>query len=299
MKDTNFYISSEVKRFSAYRRDKGWIDEQLTSERSVLLPTWCNKNLFSETNSLNPAFLPITVKILNLCKDPIFLGVRNGKTYFAADTSHYEAPTFDEIGIYRDLREVGTLLCHEDAAILAYARAMTTWQRRHQFCGNCGSPTLSREAGHLLACTNNGCNFLCFPRTDPAVIMLIHDGGDYCILGRQATWREGQNSVLAGFVEPGESLEGAVSREVYEEVGIHIRDIKYHSSQPWPFPSSIMLGFYGQAIDSELKVDTSELESARWYSKDEINNCGQDDKFRLPRADSISRRLIDDWINRC
>ena len=181
--------------------------------------------------------------------------------------------------------------------MLAYARAMTTWQARHQYCGRCGSPAESREAGHVMACSNASCGFLSFPRTDPAVIMLIHDGGNNCILGRQSVWRTGQHSVLAGFVEPGESLEDAVIREVHEEVGIDIADVHYHSSQPWPFPSSIMLGFYGRAKETTLQVDTFELETARWFSRDEIKNCPDDDTFRLPRTDSISRRLIEDWIS--
>ena len=203
----------------------------------------------------------------------------------------------DRFGTYRDLREIGPLLSREEAGILAYARAMTTWQARHQYCGRCGSPTESREAGHVMACNNASCGFLSFPRTDPAVIMLIHDGGNNCILGRQSVWRTGQHSILAGFVEPGESLEDAVIREVHEEVGIDIADVHYHSSQPWPFPSSIMLGFYGRAKETTLQVDTFELETARWFSRDEIKDCPDDDTFRLPRTDSISRRLIEDWIS--
>jgi NAD+ diphosphatase len=125
--------------------------------------------------------------------------------------------------------------------------------------------------------------------------MLIHDGGDRVILGRQRVWRAGQHSVLAGFVEPGESLEDAVAREVFEEVGIDITDIVYHSSQPWPFPSSIMLGFMARAVDDALRVNLHELEAARWFTRDEIRNSPENDSFRLPRRDSISRRLIEDW----
>lgn len=296
MRAPNFYVSAEVERLSENRRDQNWIDERLQSPRSTLLPTWRSKSLMAAGDALTPAFVPLSSAALDHCNDPVFLGLRQGEAYFAADISHHESPPFSEFGTYRDLREVGPLLPREEAAVLAYARAMTTWQSRHRFCGRCGNPTESREAGHVLACSNKECGFLCFPRTDPAVIMLIHDGGDRCILGRQAVWRTGQHSVLAGFVEPGESLEDAVVREVFEEAGVRITDVEYHSSQPWPFPSSIMLGFYGRALDVKLDVDTFELESARWFSREEIRNCPNDDSFRLPRPDSISRRLIEDWI---
>jgi NAD+ diphosphatase len=296
MRASNFYVSTEVKRLSENRRDQDWIAERLQSSRSTLLPVWQNKNLMLTGDALAPTFVPITDAALTYCAGLVFLGLWHGEAYFAANISHHESPPFTELGTYCDLREVGPLLPREDAAILAYARAMTTWQSRHRFCGQCGSPTESREAGHVLACGNNECGFLCFPRTDPAVIMLIHDGADRCILGRQAVWPTGQHSVLAGFVEPGESLEDAVVREVFEEAGVQIADVEYHSSQPWPFPSSIMLGFYGRALDVKLEVDTFELETARWFSRDEIQNCPDDDSFRLPRPDSISRRLIEDWI---
>ena len=296
MRAPNFYVSAEVERWSERRRDDNWITERLSSPRSYLLPIWRSRSLMALADTMTPALVPVTEAALMHCRDPIFLGLWQGEAYFAADISHQEDPPFSEFGAYRDLREVGPLMDAEEAAILAYARAMTTWQSRHQFCGRCGGPTESREAGHMQACTNRDCGFLCFPRTDPAVIMLIHDGNDRCILGRQAVWRSGQHSVLAGFVEPGESLEDAVAREVYEEVGVRITDVQYHSSQPWPFPSSIMLGFWGRATEVNLEVDTFELESARWFSRDEIRICPQDDTFRMPRTDSISRRLIEDWV---
>ena len=297
MKASNFYSGTEINRVSDKRRNQNWIEQCLKSAHSVLVPIWRGKNLITSLEEHpKPYLVPITNTALESCVDPIFLGIRHGQTYFAADLSHHKEPPFVDLGSYRDLREIGPLLHREFAAVLAYARAMTTWQARHKFCGQCGGRTVSQEAGHVLTCMNKECGFLCFPRTDPAVIMLIHDGGDCCILGRQKIWRSGQHSVLAGFVEPGESLEDAVVREVYEEVGLQISDVEYHSSQPWPFPSSIMLGFYGRAIKATLKVNTFELESARWFDRGEISSCPQDDYFRLPRTDSIARRLIEDWL---
>ena len=296
MRTPNFYGSIEVQRLSENRRDKAWIRQHLRSPRSSLLPMWQNKSLMAAGDSTQPIFVPVTESALARCGEPVFLGLWKGHAYFATDISHHESPPFSEFGTYRDLREIGPLLSREEAGVLAYARAMTTWQARHKYCGRCGSPTESREAGHVMACSAANCGFLTFPRTDPAVIMLIHDGSENCILGRQSVWPKGQHSILAGFVEPGESLEDAVIREVQEEVGIHIADVHYHSSQPWPFPSSIMVGFYGRAEEINLQVDTFELETARWFSRDEIKNCRDDDTFRLPRTDSISRRLIEDWI---
>jgi NAD+ diphosphatase len=126
--------------------------------------------------------------------------------------------------------------------------------------------------------------------------MLVHDGGDRLVMGRQKVWPPGMHSVLAGFLEPGESLEDAVAREVKEEVGIEVADILYHSSQPWPFPGSLMLGFFARATDLALKVNTDELEMARWVTRDEVVNSPENEVFKLSRKDSISRRLVDDWL---
>src|SRR6202035_1871917 len=140
----------------------------------------------------------------------------------------------------------------QEGALLAFARAMLFWHSRHRYCGLCGSPTRSEEAGHMRRCTDPACSAAHFPRTDPAVIMLVTDG-DRALLGRQAVWAKGQHSTLAGLVAPGESLE---------ETGIVVDEVVYHSSQPWPFPASIMLGFTARALTTELQVDPGELEAA-------------------------------------
>jgi NAD+ diphosphatase len=132
---------------------------------------------------------------------------------------------------------------------------------------------------------------------DPAVIVLVHDDDGRCLLGRQAQWPPGMHSTLAGFVEPGESLEDTVAREVKEESGIEVADIRYHSSQPWPFPSSLMLGFHARATTAEIAIDDDELEDARWFTGADIRNSPEDERFRLPRGDSIARRLILDWLD--
>ena len=186
------------------------------------------------------------------------------------------------------------MLPRDEGGLLAYAKGILHWHERHRFCGNCGLPTESREAGHLRVCTDRACGASHFPRTDPAVIMLISDG-DRAVLGRKSEWPDGMYSALAGFVEPGESLEEAVAREVKEEVAIDVNNIRYHSSQPWPFPASLMLGFYADAVSGEIAFDPDELEDARWFSRAELKR-GEAGLVRRARSDSIARRLINDWV---
>src|SRR5262249_4560440 len=154
-------------------------------------------------------------------------------------------------------------------SLLAYARGLMHWHARHGFCGVCGSRTESASAGHVRKCTNPDCGASHFPRTDPAVIMLVHDG-DKALLGRQKVWPQGMYSTLAGFVEPGESLEETVRREVYEETGIAVGEVVYHSSQPWPFPASLMIGFHAEARSRTINRVDSELEDAGWFSRAEL-----------------------------
>jgi len=195
-----------------------------------------------------------------------------------------------------DLRQLAGRLDRHEGALLAFARAMVFWHSRHRFCGVCGAPTQSEEAGHMRRCTDPACAAMHFPRTDPAVIMLVTDG-ERALMGRNKNFVPGMYSTLAGFVEPGESLEDAVAREVLEETGIAVGAVHYHSSQPWPFPANIMLGFHADATTTEIKVDYGELEDARWFERDWILAHVDDDTFRLPRRDSIARRLVEDWLH--
>ena len=174
---------------------------------------------------------------------------------------------------------------------------MTYWHRRHRYCGVCGATTKITRGGHVRMCTNESCKTEHFPRTDPAVIMLVHHG-DKCLLGRGKHFPRGMHSTLAGFVEPGESFEDAVAREVYEEVKVKVKDVIYRSSQPWPFPASVMIGFHAEAESMDFSVNESELESARWLSREELRpeNMPKDGSFFMPRRDSIARRLIEEWL---
>ncbi|GAA3105445.1 NAD(+) diphosphatase [Streptosporangium carneum] len=191
------------------------------------------------------------------------------------------------------LRQVGSLLEDLDAGLLVYAVALEAWHATHEFCPRCGSRTEVRAGGHVRACLEDGSQH--FPRVDPAVIMLVHDDEDRCLLARGPQWPEGRLSVLAGFVEPGESLEHAVAREVAEEVGVRVVDARYLGSQPWPFPRSLMLGFFARAVSTEFALDPEEIAEARWFSRAELRAALDSGEVRLPSEVSIARRLIETW----
>ncbi|GIH91373.1 hypothetical protein Psi01_20030 [Planobispora siamensis] len=191
------------------------------------------------------------------------------------------------------LRQVGALLGDLDAGLLVYAVALDAWHSTHRFCPRCGGPTEVRAGGHVRVCPADGSQH--FPRVDPAVIMLVHDDADRCLLARGPQWPEGRMSVLAGFVEPGESLEHAVIREVVEEVGVSVTAPRYLGSQPWPFPRSLMLGFFARAVSTELSLDPDEIAEARWFSRAELLAALESGELRLPPSVSIARRLIETW----
>ena len=301
LRKPNFYASGGLDRAHERRGDPTWLAERLADPRTLLVPVWRQRNLFLQVESPRARFLRADEAghLVEQADGLALLGLYEETAYIALDLTPLEAPepgpSLTEDSAFQDIRAVGPLLAHWEGALLAYARGMMYWHSRHRFCGLCGHPTESLEAGHLRRCCNPACGTPHFPRTDPAVIMLVHDG-ERCLMGRQAAWPAGMHSTLAGFVEPGESLEDAVAREVEEESGIRVDEVRYHSSQPWPFPSSIMLGFHARYASGELTVNPDELESARWFSRDELRNSPEDDSLRLPRKDSIARRLIEDWL---
>jgi len=233
---------------------------------------------------------------------PVLLGVEfedgdAGAAHFVVDLSHVGAEALlarSPGGELMDLRELVQIVPGPDSALIAYARGLTYWHRRHRFCGACGAPAKAMEAGHQRRCTNEDCGAVHFPRTDTAVITLVHDG-DGCLLCRQSRWPPGMHSTLAGFLEPGESLSEAVVREVREESGIEVGSVRYRSSQPWPFPASLMLGFRAERVGGELSVARQELVDARWFERADFARR-REIGLRLPGRVSISRRLIEDWL---
>ena len=219
--------------------------------------------------------------------EPLLLGLDDRGPIFAAEG---EASRLSLLG----LREAAATLPQADGGLAAYAAALLGWHRRHRFCANCGAPTEVREAGHVRRCPSCGAEH--HPRTDPVVIMLVLRG-DEVLLGRQASWPPGRYSALAGFVEPGESLEEAVAREVHEESGVRIGPPRYVSSQPWPFPASLMLGFVASWESGEPAIGDEELEDVRWFSRRAVEDAvGGRGPLRLPPPLAIARRLIDGWL---
>jgi NAD+ diphosphatase len=218
----------------------------------------------------------------------VLLGWFTGQRTLLVDLDPAMATT-GEGEIFTELRPLASELAAPEAALLAYARALNIWRANHRCCGRCGAPTIPIRAGHALLCT--ACDVETYPRIDPAIIVLVHDG-DRALLGRQASWPPNRYSTIAGFVEPGEALEDAVRREVDEETGIHVTSIDYHSSQPWPFPSSLMLGFQAHGEHAEPTLHDGELEDARWFTREQL----QAGAVLLPPAEAISRRLIDSWL---
>jgi NAD+ diphosphatase len=190
---------------------------------------------------------------------------------------------------FAELRPLAANLAPDDAALLAYARALVIWRSNHRHCGRCGAQAVATRAGHARRCSQ--CNHESFPRIDPAIIVLVRHG-ERALLGRQPSWPPRRYSTIAGFVEPGESLEDAVRREVREETGIGVGAVHYHSSQPWPFPSSLMLGFMAEGDGAEPRTHDEELEDARWFTREQIRAC----EVLLPPPEAISRRLIEAWL---
>jgi NAD+ diphosphatase len=193
---------------------------------------------------------------------------------------------------FEELRGLLALLREEEARLLSYARALLVWRARHRFCGVCGAPTEPRNAGHLLVCSSSQCGSEVFPRIDPAIIVVV-TAGSHVLLGRQPSWPAGRYSALAGFVDAGETLEEAVAREVEEETGVQVDSVHYFGSQPWPFPSSLMLGFHAQASRTVVRLD-GELEDARWFDRTELQSSST--PILLPQPHTIARRLIDHWL---
>jgi NAD+ diphosphatase len=220
--------------------------------------------------------------------DAVFLGLSGERPLFAMDAEPAS-------GHPAGLREAASELPAEEAALGAYAAALLSWHRRHRFCANCGAATEPIDGGHERRCPTCGAHH--FPRTDPAVIVRVVDDRDRLLLGRQASWPAGRFSVLAGFVEPGETLEEAVRREVLEESGVEVGEAHYVASQPWPFPSSLMIGFNAAAAAGDPSPGDDELMEVRWFERAEVEAAaaGEGDVLLSPPY-SIARRLIDAWL---
>ena len=300
----NFYSGAPVHRVSHLRADADWLARRLNDPASRLYPVWRDRNMVAagrpEDATVRAGYVTVARAAVLIERGHLvaLLGESDGVAHFAVDLSHLDdpltVPELAEGGEFANLREVSPALGQGEAALLAYAKGLMHWHSRHLYCGICGHPTESRSGGHVRVCTNPNCGASHFPRTDPAVIMLV-SRGDRCLMGHNRRFPQKLYSALAGFVEPGESLEEAVAREVMEETGIEVGAVHYHSSQPWPFPASIMLGFHAEGLSEEIIVDNDELKDARWFSRDEVRNF-EALGLMLPRPDSIARQLVEHWL---
>ncbi len=235
--------------------------------------------------------------------DATLLGTDDEQAYFllrldAAGPSAPDAAALEQALDARrmHLRQAGLLLDAHEAALFAYAKGLAHWQRETRHCTACGARVTLVASGHRAQCTGVDCGKLHFPRTDAAIIVIVeHDGA--CLLGRQAGWPAGRYSTLAGFVEPGESLEDAVRREVAEEAGVRVDEVHYHSSQPWPLPASLMIGFTASAHDRAIRLRDGELEDARWFTPAQIESGLADGSFATPPKLSVSYQLLAHWLH--
>jgi NAD+ diphosphatase len=275
------FSGAALDRAAALRRRPEWVEERRADPRARAV-------LMSEHGVL--------IEGGRLLMEPpgpeaVLLGLMDGEPVFA---EHIGAAK-PERGHAAGLREAATELPAGEAALAAYAGSLLAWHRRHRFCANCGAPTEPRDGGHERVCPS--CDAHHFPRTDPVVIVRVTDGADGLLLGRQERWPEGRFSLLAGYVEPGETLEEAVRREVLEESGVALDSVAYVASQPWPFPSSLMLGFSALAARGDPSPGDDELAEVRWFEREEVERAARGEgPLLLAPPYSIARRLIDGWL---
>jgi NAD+ diphosphatase len=299
----NTFAGGTLDRVGERRADGEWVRARLADPAARAVAVGRAGVLVTEGELPGPALLAPAADGM-----PTLLGMQRDTPLFAVDLATVEPPPGTRIA---GLRETSSSLAASDAALLAYASALLEWQRRSRFCGLCGAPNRLEEAGHLMVCTVEGAQH--HPRTDPVVIVLVTDGADRALLGRQAVWPPRRWSALAGFVEPGESLEEAVAREVDEEAGVGVSEVRYISSQPWPFPANLMLGFHARWSGGEPVTRDAELEAVRWFSREELAiahaapdlawtpdqrepPAGID--FWLPPREAIARQLVTAWLER-
>ena len=297
----NTFAGNPLDRASGRRGDAAWVAGQLASPEAMGVAVWNGKPLVEPTagGGRQIAYLPARLAA-DLAGGPerlLFLGLWKDAAVFAVDLEGAADPAegpLEGMGRFEELRALAPLLAPSEAAIAATARQMFEWRRRHRYCANCGHASDVVDGGWKRHC--HACDAEHFPRTDPVVIMLPYHG-ERCLLGRQEQWPAGMFSALAGFLEPGESIEEACARELVEEAGLRTRSVRYHSTQPWPFPSSLMIGLIAEVEDDEGAPDQTELSEIRWFSREEARLLikGQIEGAAAPQPFAIAHQLIKAW----
>ena len=289
IKDFNIFAGAFVNRSSERRRDSVWLEQAATSTDSRFVVVWGEKCLVGGDSPHLVLLQRVQIESYINHEHLIFLGLFRDQAIFAVAIVSELALPFSKFGVFQDLHFIGAGLPHDEANLAAHARALVLWHQSQLFCGVCGSQTKQNSGGNSRICI--GCGKGLFPRVDPAIIVLVSDG-ERCLLGRKEHWPEGRYSTISGFVEPGESLEDGVRREVFEETNVQVGKVSYHSSQPWPFPAALMLGFTAEAESQNIKLNDGELEDARWFTREQLSTEG----MKLPFRISIARRLVDHFL---
>ena len=298
------FAGNPLDRGDAQRRDEAWLEAAGRRADARYLPMWrLNALVAKDEGGVHLGWLPPEpVAELKLETPPVFLGLDGGAPCFGQDVSALAAPlevlALPKRFAFEDCRSVAVAVASGDAGILAQCRAQIGWHERHRFCSVCGAGTHQVRGGHMRACPSCGAQH--FPRTDPVAIMVVSHG-DRCLLGQGIgrLARSAMYSALAGFIDQGESIEEAVRREVHEEAGVRVGAVRYHSSQPWPFPSSLMIGCHGEALSTDIRIDTEEMADVRWFAKDEVRSAlaGEHPTLKVPGPVAIAHHLIRAWVD--
>lgn len=285
------FSGNYIERMAELRTDSDALRNALSDDATRFVAVWEELCFAHESG---PALLSHReLRAFSLSEDRfVFLGRQDERLVFAVRLDGDEPPTLAADGNFASLRTISNTLDADSLGLIAYARAMLNWQHGHRYCGVCGGANEAVDGGFVLVCRNPACAQRVFPRLDPAIIVLV-SRGDRCLLGRQASWPEGRFSTIAGFVEPGESLEDAVRREVREETDIVVGGCRYFASQPWPFPSSLMIGFHAEATSESINLNDNELAEARWVTRADV----RDSTVILPPRMSVAYKLIEAWFD--
>ena len=295
---THVFAGNPLDRGEVERRDEEWLTAQASDPASLLLPMWQLNVPVSSDHALT-WMSPAEAQSLNVEAEPMFLGLLDGVSHFVIDVSSAERGDIEKDGLtFEDARTTAEYMSSADSGIVAQARAQLSWHNRHGFCAVCGHPTHIARGGQVRRCAECGTEH--YPRTDPVVITVVHDG-ERCLLGqsrgRLVAMR--RYSALAGFMDQGESIEEAVAREVMEEAGIQVGAVRYHSSQPWPFPSSLMIGCHADAATTDIHFDAEEMADVQWFSRDEVRLALEErsELLAIPGPTAIAHHLIRAWAN--
>ena len=313
--ETVTFGGSGLDRAAEIRGDAVALADLRAQQGARAIAFWRGKPLIQKSRPAALLRVPLDHPVLqDAAPDLMFLGREDGEARFAADLSAWAPadldagalntfldpteqhhPALAEGEVFAELRRIMTWLSPRDAELAATGKALYSWHESHGFCAKCGGATEVAQAGWQRNCT--GCGASHFPRTDPVVIMLITHGNSV-LMGRSPGWPEGMYSLLAGFVEPGETLEAAVRREVFEESGIKVGQVSYLASQPWPFPASLMFGCQGEATSSEITIDPNEIEDALWVTREDMMDvfAGRSTKMLPARKGAIAHFLLDNWL---